>query len=232
MLRDGTTTEDVRLDRLIEFDTRSRSYGIAAVVESKPLRSYTWSCGEWFDQGRQGACVAYSLSHELVARPAVVKGITDPWIRELYYQVQRDDPWPGGEYPGADPVYGGTSVLSGLKALQSQGFCGSYRWAFGLQDVLLGVGYSGPACLGINWFEGMFDVDSEGYVRVTGSAVGGHAIIVRSVNLPAKRVTLRNSWGRDWGRDGDCYMSFDDLEKLLYMQGEAAFLVDRVAKTI
>ena len=230
-LKNGVTTEDSRLDRIEEFDERSRNYPIrTAQNEQKPLRSYTWRCNSWFDQGREGACVAYSLGHELAARPAEVSGITDPWlVQNVYWEAQKQDPWEGGSYPGANPRYAGTSVLAGVKVLHEKKLFAEYRWAFGLRDVLLGVGRNGPAVIGVRWKEGMIRPDSDGYIYPTGRSVGGHAVVVRAINVKKGYVTIRNSWGKNWGENGDCYMKFDDLGELLQDRGEAVFLVRRTA---
>ena len=229
-LRDGRTVADPRLDRLIQFDERSRSHPIRATVGGKPQRSYTWRCNQWFDQGREGACVAYALGHELAARPSEVQGLDDPWLMGVYHAAQKADPWPGGSYPGASPSYSGTSVLAGVKVLHSQGWFKSYRWAFGLNDLILGVGYNGPAVIGIAWYEGMYSPDADGFIKPEGPVVGGHAILVRAVNVKDRLFTLRNSWGRDWGRDGDCLVSFDTMDRLLNEQGEAVFLMGRKSR--
>ena len=230
ILKNNVKTDDVRLDRLEQFDEKSRQFPVRQLYEQKPLRSYTWRCNEWYDQGRDGACVAYSLGHELTARPAEIFGLTDKWLKEtVYWEAQKIDPWQGGSYPGADPFYEGTSVLAGIKILHKKKLFKQYRWAFGLNDVLLGVGYNGPAIIGVPWREGMINTDKDGFIHATGRNMGGHAVLVRAINVNKGYVTIRNSWGRQWGVDGDCYMKFDDLEKILHDNGEAAFLVKRTA---
>ncbi len=227
-LKDATTTQDPRLDRLVQFDERSRAYPIRALVEDKPLRSYTWSLPVYLNQRNEGACVGFSWSHELAARPALVAGITDETARQTYFQAQRLDSWAGGAYPGAFPFYEGTSVIAGAKAVQAQGKIKEYRWAFSLRDALLAIGYAGPGILGCWWFEGMMDTDSNGFIHPTGDAVGGHAIVVRGVNVKNKTVRLSNSWGKSWGKDGDCFMTFEDFEKVLLDEGEFCITVGRV----
>lgn len=216
------------LGRTEQFDEASRSYSIGDLREAKKLRSYTWRCEEWFDQGSEGACVGYSLGHELAARPSEVKGITDKFILEdIYWEAQKIDPWNGGAYPKASPKYEGTSVLAGVKIIKDLGYIEEYRWAFTLDDVLYGLGHNGPAVLGIPWFEDMYYPDEDGFIKPTGRMVGGHAILARAVNIKKGYVTLRNSWGKSWGEDGDCYVSFEDLEKLLNNRGECCFLMHR-----
>jgi C1A family cysteine protease len=227
-LRDGTTTEDRRLDRLIQFDARSRSFPVTHNLQDKSPRSYTWRNTEWYDQGREGACVAFALGHELNARPAEIMNIPQQWlVRNVYWEAQKIDPWQGGSYPGASPFYEGTSVLAGVKVLQKKGLFEEYRWAFSLKDLVLGVGYSGPAVIGVNWYEGMFNTQTSGFIYPTGNLAGGHAVLVRGVNIKEERFLIRNSWGKPWGRNGDCYITFKDMNTLLSQFGEAVFLKKR-----
>lgn len=227
-LKNDAITQDVRLDRIVYFDPRSKSYPISEIQKSKKLRSYTWRCEDWFDQGREGACVGYALGHELAARPSEVFGLTNQFLtQKIYWEAQKIDPWDGGAYPNAIQFYEGTSVLAGIKIVQKLGFIKSYRWAFSIEDALYGIGHNGPAVLGIPWFYDMYFPDNNGFIKPTGQNVGGHAILARAINVKEKYVTLRNSWGKDWGKNGDCYITFDDLETLLNQRGECAFLLNR-----
>lgn len=227
-LKNNQTTEDIRLDRVIQFDERSRGYSIADLRTSSNLRSYTWRCNDWFDQGREGACVGFALGHELAARPAEVSGLDYNYlIQEIYWEAQKIDPWEGGAYPDANPRYDGTSVLAGVKRVQKLGWIEGYRWAFNIEDVLYGLGHNGPAVLGVAWYDSMYTPDENGFIKPTGNLVGGHAILARAVNVREGYVTLRNSWGKDWGKDGDCYITFEDLEALLKQNGECCFLLKR-----
>lgn len=223
-LRDGSETQDRRLDRLVHYDARSRDYPIRELLDRRQItapRSYTWACQTVLDQGAEGACVGYGCTHELIARPkTVVKDAT--FAREdIYWEAQRRDPWPGGAYPGAEPQYEGTAVLFGVQMLHDLGYVSEYRWAFGLQDLALAVGWRGPAILGVPWFEGMFDVDSTGFINVRGEKAGGHCILVNGVDAARRSFTLTNSWGTGWGRAGRCRISWSDMEKLLHDNGEA-----------
>jgi hypothetical protein len=148
----------------------------------------------------------------------------------VYHEAQKIDPWHGGSYPGADFYYEGTSVLAGLKVMKNLGFFKSYRWAFDLNDLVMGVGYNGPAVIGTFWYEGMLHPDKEGWVRPVGEALGGHATLVYSVNVKHEYFTIRNSWGTGWGKGGDCYISYPDMETLLKNQGEAVFALRRTVK--
>ena len=223
-LKNGQTTTDPRLDRIVQFDEESREYPIRALVPtaSKP-RSYTWRCDAWLDQGYEGACVGFSFSHELAARPSVVKNTSYNSGIWVYNQARMVDEWPGENYDG-------TSVLAGAKVLTANGYFKEYRWAFGLDDLILAVGTQGPAVLGINWYSGMFEPDEKGRLHVDGYVAGGHAILCHGVNLKGRYFKLHNSWGKDWGINGECTISFEDMDRLLREQGEACIPIARTVK--
>lgn len=234
-LSDGSQTERLDINReprifarLKQFDERSRAYGVTVGLETKQPRSYTWRCYEQLDQGADGACVGFGVTHELVARPAEVQGLTDSYAKEqIYWEAQKIDPWDGGAYPGAYPFYEGTSVLAGAKVAKRLGWIEEYRWAFGLEQLKLGVGYNGPAVIGVPWYEGMFYPDANGFIHPTGQVAGGHCVLVNAISVTKKRFTIHNSWGAGWGMNGECYISFDDMGKLLSEWGEAVFFLHR-----
>lgn len=231
LLRDGSRVEDHRLDRLIQFDPRNLDYPIRALItpeqQTKP-RSFTWSLPTFLDQGHEGACVGFSITHELLAKPVPIHDLDATFAREqIYWAAQRADDWPGGSYPGATPAYEGTSVLAGAKVATAAGYYTEYRWASSVEDLALAIGYKGPAVLGINWHDGMMDTDSNGYIHVTGPVVGGHAILVNSYHKSTGRFMLSNSWGIDWGLHGHAYVSTEDMTLLLGDNGEAMIPVHR-----
>ena len=230
ILKNGIITGDIRLDRIVHFDEKSKQYPIRQVVSTKKQRSYTWRCLQNLDQGFEGACVGFGVTHELIARPSEVKDLSNQFSRNLYFEAQKIDPWDGGAYPGAIPFYEGTSVLAGVKVAQSMGYFKEYRWSFGIDDLILGVGYSGPAVMGLAWYEGMFFPDKDGYIRPTGRLAGGHCILCKGINIKQNRFLLHNSWGKDWGMNGTCYISIDDMNTLLNQDGEAVFFIRRKTK--
>lgn len=197
------------------FDPRSAAYSMQTMAASKPLRSYTWECRPHLDQGTEGACVGFAWAHELAARPKVVRRVDDTTARSIYAKAQVIDEWAGEDYEG-------TSVLAGAKVLKDQGYVLEYRWGFSLDDVLKTVGYYGPVVMGTWWYEGMWEPDGLGFVYADGEQVGGHAWLLRGVNVRGRYVIARNSWGPQWGPlGGDFRLFWDDLAKLLLDQGEA-----------
>lgn len=227
-LRNNQTTEDVRLDRLIQFDEKSRDFPIRSLVGEKPLRSYTWAVSKVLDQGREGSCTGMAVAHELLARPVRVQGLDERFAKEtIYWEAQKIDPWDGGSYPGASPFYEGSSVLAAVKVAQKLGYFESYHWSFTFRDALLGIGYGGGGIMGAYWTEDMYSPDKDGFIKPTGRRVGGHAFYVNKVSLKGGYVGAANSWGRGYGKDGFMKIRFDDFEKMLMDNGEMVFPVKR-----
>lgn len=219
----ATTTERT-FDRLEQFDEASRQYPVRALVRStsKP-RSYSWLGGPVTDQGKEGACVGFGWTDDVMARPkpCTIDGDPNKYALGVYHAAQAID--------GMPMPHEGSSVLAGAKVMQSRGIVSAYHWAFGIDDVVLALGYKGPVVLGIPWYDAMYEAPG-GIVRVGGSVVGGHCILARAVNVKKRLITLRNSWGVDWGVNGDAQIGFDDLARLLKENGEACVPVHRAVK--
>lgn len=228
-LKNNTKTNDARLDRVLQFDERSREFPVRKLVDlEKPLRAYTWRCLKALDQGPDGACVGFGVTHELIARPAEVQGLDAKYAKEnIYWEAQKIDPWGGGSYPGAGYYYQGTSVLAGVKVAHKLGWMDSYYWAFSFHEFAQTIGRHGPAVIGINWYEGMFQPDSNNFIHPTGYVAGGHCVLVNSISVSNERFTIHNSWGPHWGDNGEVYISFSDMERLLKEDGEACFFKHR-----
>lgn len=227
-LKDGSISLDRRLDRIVQFDKRSRQFPVRQLLEAKKPRSYTWRLDLRLDQGTDGACVGFGIAHELAALPAPVPGLDFRFAKErIYWEAQKIDPWPGGAYPGASPRYEGTSVLAGIKVAHKMGYFDSYRWSFGIEDLILGVGYNGPAVVGTVWTRDMFRPGQHGFIHPTGAIVGGHCYLINSVDVKGKCFTIVNSWGPSWGRNGCAFITWHEMDRLLQQAGEAAFMIGR-----
>lgn len=229
-MKDGTIATDPRLDRLVEKDEKSQAYPVMGtiVTADDPFVSKLWDLDAFLDQGQEGACVGFGCTHELIADPIPVKGLDAPFAREkIYFEAQKIDPWPGGAYPGASPFYEGTSTLAGVKITQSLGYVSQYRWCDNVDDMRRVVGNYGPVVIGVNWYSGMFNPDSNGFIHVTGYIAGGHCLIVIGVDEEEGCFILHNSWGSDWGQGGRCKISFADMARLLAEDGDAIVLVIR-----
>ena len=69
--------------------------------------------------------------------------------------------------------------------------------------------------------------EEQGFIKPKGSILGGHAILVRGINVKQNYFLLRNSWGKSWGKNGDCKLTFKDMGRLLKEDGEAVFFKGR-----
>lgn len=240
-LRNGQSTLDPRLDRVRHVDLRTLNFPVRDVLTADQYsnpRSYTWALDVHLDQGAEGACVGYAFSAELAARPGVVTGINNTYARNLYWDAQRADPWAGGSYPNARPKYEGTSTQAGAQAVQKRGLIKEYRWALNLMDLVTAVGYTGPAVMGVDWYENMVDPDEQGYVHPEGEIVGGHCICIIGVKIVKTTdgkvdslrsyFVLHNSWGPDWGIEGRCGITLVELMKL-WPSGDFCIPLGRVS---
>jgi hypothetical protein len=224
---------EIVFGRLVEHDERNFSFALKTAALKE--RSYTYPLPEPLDlnQGSVGMCVSTAIGYDLALSPVFVRDITIPKLKEkIYYEAQKIDPFPGGDYPGANPKKAGTSVLAGIKVTQALGYFTEYRWVFNAYDLALGVGSVSPAVIGVNWYSGMMQPDQNYQIHPTGTIVGGHAICVRGVNFKKKLFVLQNSWGAHWGANGCCLMSFANMDMLLKQNGDAVFTVNRNKKLL
>jgi hypothetical protein len=235
-LKDGSTVHDRRLDRIPSADRRTLNYPVSDALsadQQTPINR------DWLfpdnttvlNQEREGACVGAGITHELMCFPVPIPNLDMTFAREkIYWVAQETDPWPGGSYPGATPNYEGTGVLYGVQAAVNLGYYQQYRWATSEKDMALALGYLGPAIIGVDWYEGMFDPDDNGFIHVRGNKMGGHCCLVTGINIdtPTGRTsrisapgyyTIHNSWGSEWGDNGNCKISRADMKKLLNNNG-------------
>lgn len=224
VLKDGSTTKDPRLGRIVHFDERSRNYPAVRLLsteQQRKLRSYTWDCNLWLDQGSSSSCTFHAICHDLAARPVQVQGLTHEYALEGYYEAQELDPWPGSERPGTVPQAYGTAVIFAVQVAQQRGYYGSYSWNFSEEEMALSVGWTGPNIIGVNWTADMFNPDQNGFIRPTGEASGGHCILVRGISLENNCYRLHNSWGKNtWGINGEAFITREDMATLLSQDGE------------
>jgi hypothetical protein len=212
-------------------DARNALYPVRSFLPTVvPRRIKSWAMpGGPLDQGREGACVGFAWTHELLAAPKSAH-LVDPHgvAMRIYRAAKLIDEWPGDNYDG-------TSVLAGAKMVQGWGWMGGYAWAYDVGDVIDAVISTGPVVLGIPWLSGMYSTSPGGMVHLDGGVVGGHCIIVTGYH-PGMRIAgepgrpevvkWRNSWGLDYGRNGYGYVRVDDLAQLL-VEGEACLPIGR-----
>jgi hypothetical protein len=72
----------------------------------------------YYDQGVEGRCPEFAGLRVLTLMNRKRYDITSRWH---YWQMQREDEWAGGSYPGATPHYEGSSVRAALEVLRKYG---------------------------------------------------------------------------------------------------------------
>lgn len=210
-----------RLGRHIQFDERSRAYRVAAPKKATPLVTRLWSrTAKAFDQKSLGSCTGNGAAGLLVTAPYIKprRRVSESTAIKIYSKASMLDAIQGS-YPPADT---GSSVLAAMQALKAMGYASAYSWCLGLQDALQTLSSVGPVEIGINWYEGFDQPDLNGRVRISGQVRGGHAFEVLGVDVEQKVVTAINSWGSTWGQRGRFTFSWDDFDRLLHEDGEAA----------
>lgn len=100
---------------------------------------------------------------------------------------------------GLPPNVEGTYARCLLEVLRAQKRVARYLWATSPDDIKMWVLSTGPVLVGTPWYSGMFTPDPNGFVKPTGSVVGGHEYLVRGYSRPLKAFRCRNSWGNSWG---------------------------------
>ena len=181
---------------------------------------YWDSDGWWGNQRNLPHCVGYSWAHWVEDGPVGHDG-TPPIISPvtIYNQAQKIDEWPGENYAG-------TSVRAGAKYLQSQNVIKSYYWAYDLNTLIKSVFELGPVVVGTYWYSRMFYPDSNGLITATGGIVGGHAYLINGVDKEKKLFRIKNSWGQTWGKQGHAFISFNDMSRLISMNGEVCLAIE------
>lgn len=181
------------------------------------------------DQGSTGTCVGHGGKDWMLAGPVTqTKPFTPPTAIDLYVECTKVDEWPQND--NGDLNFG-TSVRALFKVLQARGLVAEYRWAQSLADVQEFVSLVSPLVIGVNWYDGMMFTDKDGFIHPTGGIAGGHCVIIIGVDNVKRRFRILNSWGPGWGQSGRAWVSFEDMERLIFAEGgeAAAGLETRLA---
>lgn len=219
------TTITTKLGRLPSVDFRDRQFLMSAPPASQIDRRYMhWITAKALDQYDTPHCVAYAGHQYLISSP--VKNLPFTTTQELYRECQIKDEWEGENYDG-------TSVRALFKVLKEKGYVSEYRWAFDVDTVVRHVLTKGPVILGTNWDWDMFEPftfgkDEAVFIQRGGGVAGGHAYLMKGVNLDRPCICgekgaarIMNSWGQVWGDGGKVWMCLKDLNSLIAEWGEA-----------
>jgi hypothetical protein len=174
------------------------------------------------DQGQEGACTGFGLAHVLATSPAAQTPMNNEDGRTFYLQAQREDEWPG-------EAYDGSSVNGAMHAARTLGRIRAWRWIRTAGELRHALSYHGAVQAGSVWLDGMWDVDTDGYLTVEGAEAGGHSYSVsRYRPAPARGATavdywMDNSWSDGWGIGGGAWLRDVDAYRLWFSSdGELA----------
>jgi hypothetical protein len=217
-----TLTGYVRPDKP---DERDHPVPRSTLIAAKEVRNRYWIPGPILDQGGTSQCVAYSGVAALTCNP--IKNKPHTTEEAIYNWCRRNDQWVGEDYDG-------TSVHALMKWLKLNGYVSSYRWAKTVQEVHAHLMVAGPAIFGTTWHWDMFTPDREGYLHLSGGEAGGHAWLARGGNIDRVHkltghvgaLRKRGSWGRGWGQNGEAWISYPNIQRLIDDYGEVALPIE------
>jgi hypothetical protein len=204
------------LGRVLEHDERSRGFPAkTTAVQRTVLWSHT---APVLDQGELGSCTGNALAQCLNTthfKASRKRYLDEAAAKALYSKATTLDDVPGA-YPPQDT---GSSGLAVCKAGVQLGYLSGYQHAFGF-DHFIGALQLSPVIVGTNWYQGMYDVDSMGFITPGGDIAGGHEYLILGVNITGQYVTMLNSWSKGWGRNGRARIRFNDFQRLLNEDGD------------
>jgi hypothetical protein len=223
-------------------DPRDRLYPAQLVLDrmSPKRRTVPWRRLRVLDQKSTGTCVGHGWRGWFEGEPTMHKPDEGRDAFAIYRQAILLDEWPdndGEETKPNEQLEAGSSVRAGAKAMQQDGYIGSYVWATTaaqIADFVTRVDGS-PVVLGTSWMNAMFSPDPKtGLVKVTGGVAGGHCYVTDWFDFTTRRHRCYTSWGDGFGqKDADgvggiFWLATRDLDRLLRNQGEACCGVEMV----
>lgn len=212
-----------KLGRHVGHDSRSLQYLVPETTDTfEPVK---WELRlPVLDQGQLGACTGFATATCLNHAPyhaTINKDMTDADGITLYSAATRLDSYPGN-YPPNDT---GSDGLSAAKAAKKLGLISGYLHIT-TPAALASALVLGPVIVGTDWYESMFNANSDGYVEVDKSSglAGGHEYTLDEITDHGL-FGFTNSWGNSWGMGGRFYMAQADFLTLLADKGDATHFV-------
>lgn len=190
------------------------------------------------DQGSIGSCASHAIASALEVRREILKVSLQMPLSERwhYYQVRQP------AYGNTFPQDAGQSIRDGLKVAYKEGiapealcpydyrkynekptgFANSFAHYFKIESyhrcadieaMKTAIALNCPVVLGIQC-TGAFLVNRDGLISSSpGQTKGGHAIYLEKFDDEKQMFGLVNSWGREWGRGGRAWISYEYVKR-------------------
>jgi hypothetical protein len=183
-----------------------------------------WNLTLQLDQSDTPHCVAFASSAWGNAEPTM-DAFDNAYAHGFYYEIKRDVDGEPEDHVPVDQQQG-TYVRSGAKGMKNRGRIAAYFFAdpgdAGIAQIKEWLLNHGPIIMGTDWLSGMFRVDANGYLSVTGSLEGGHAWLIYGYDATLDEYHCDNSWGLSWGMNGRFKLKGAEFRKLYSRPGTEA----------
>jgi hypothetical protein len=200
------------------FTTDFRDWPVArvkALIDAGLAVPVKWSVPRILDQGDNGTCVAAGIlglldcDDELHVDPKFTSADIVPFFLTISGH---------GDLPE-----GGAELRDGLKAAKKAGLISAYSLLTSWDQMRDWMENHGPMLTGEDWYSGMDDPDSKGYVTVSGTIRGGHCTYG---NGDVSGLNEVNSWNTTYGDKGHFYLTDTERSKLMNGDFEAWAVVE------
>lgn len=198
--------------------TRRAGYGQAEVTSK-----FWWQSRMKLNQGDTGICVACTFVHRRADGPIPTSGLDLAYAKDLYVAATGDA-----------SLQQGTNAWYVCEELRARRAISHYYWVTNATQMVNTVLTVGTVCVGTDWHTSMFVPKRKHgklFVEVdfTSNVEGGHEYLISGLELKPKSgppfYRLKNSWGKDWGDQGNACIAVKDLHELLFRRGGDAVVI-------